>query len=79
MAKKQWEFQKEKISGHVCSGCINIFPDAELSLVTMPAGYATPFCTPCIQKEGIAQERIKGNLLELNKLDHKQSNPWKKK
>ena len=79
MAKKNWDFApREKIKGHVCSGCIQIFPDKDLFMVTMPAEYSTPFCEPCIKKEGITPDRIKGNYAELAKIEHEKSNPWKK-
>ena len=76
--KKDWEFPKVKIKGHVCSGCIEIFPAKELTLVSMPAGYSTIFCTPCIEKDGITKERIGENYHEHQKAEHERTNPWRK-
>ena len=77
MAKKPFEFKRPKIEGTVCSGCIQLFPDKEMIIVSMPAGYTTPYCSKCIEKDNISDDRIKGNMLELRKEENKKSSPWK--
>jgi len=66
MAKKTFEYKRPKIEGTVCSGCINLFPDKEMMIVSM-TGYSTPYCPKCITRENIPDNRVKGNMLDLRK------------
>lgn len=53
----------------VCSDCVEYFKEKELSVVKIhrenSSAYATYYCTPCVIKNKIPKEDIRGNAFEL--------------
>lgn len=55
---------KKETRQHVCSGCIHLFPESKLNIVTVK-DYNTFFCDQCIPKEikigRFTKKDVKGN------------------
>lgn len=58
----------------VCSGCINIFQEKQLTSVLIKNMYTTPYCDKCLIEYNVPKSDIKGNYFELRLAQTKKHN-----